>query len=69
MLNILELACHAGCPYIQPTAHAQQVVSSFQEELISEVTCDPSLKMGQKKSVFKFRILTFIVNLDLEGGK
>jgi hypothetical protein len=34
MLNVLELAGLAGCPYIQPTAHAQKVIGSFQEELI-----------------------------------
>jgi len=33
-LNVLELFCPAGSPYIQPTVHAQQVVRSFQEELI-----------------------------------
>jgi len=33
-LKVLELAWHAGCQYIQPIAHGQQVVTSVREGLI-----------------------------------
>jgi len=68
MLNILDLACHAGCPYIQLAAHAQQVVGSFQEELIKWDYSWPIPQNGAKKVSSLFQILTFILNLHFERG-
>jgi len=52
MLNVLELPCPAGSPYIQPTVYTQQVVRSFQEELIKSGYLWLILQSVAKKVIF-----------------